>query len=119
MRPHVAKERRWRNVSLPELLRSRDLPCSGVDNHTASSAKENEIKTSENPFISFHLFFRIETFQIITSEKAKKSGSLSTRVRGCERERFERLCDHNSFPPGARPLGSTHTAAKKVRNINF
>src|ERR1700690_3717145 len=81
--------------------------------------KKMKIKTSENPFISFHLFFRIETFQIITSEKAKKSGSLSTRVRGCERERFERLCDDNSFPPGARPLGSTHTAAKKVRNINF
>jgi hypothetical protein len=72
MRPHVAKERRWRNVSLPELLRSRDLPCSGVDNHTASSAKENENKNKRKPFHFLSFVFPNRDFSNNYERKGKK-----------------------------------------------
>jgi hypothetical protein len=47
---HVAEERPWRNLSLPEVLRARDLPSSGFDNHSASSVKENANKNKVNRF---------------------------------------------------------------------
>jgi hypothetical protein len=47
---HVAEERRWRNFSLPEVFRARGLPCSGFNNHSASSVKANENKNKRKSF---------------------------------------------------------------------
>jgi hypothetical protein len=47
-----------------------------------------QINERKKTFICFHLFFRIWTFQSVTSEKIKNLTRVSTRVAGCEQTRF-------------------------------
>jgi hypothetical protein len=81
-------------------LRARDLPCSGFDNHSASSVQENANKNKGNRFYFLLFVFPNRDFSKGYKKKKKKIRLVLTRVRGCERERHERMC--GSFLPGRR-----------------
>jgi hypothetical protein len=59
--------------------------------------KGNESKI---PFISFHKFFRIQTFQRVMAEKIKNLSRAAPRAPGCALGGFSN--SRERFPPGQR-----------------
>jgi len=82
-------------------------PLEAPDSTSARvSRKQMKIKTTKIAFICFYLFFRIGTFQWITSEKIKKFLSPSTRVSGCCAKRLKPVHPPLLPPDAAQDAGS-------------